>query len=266
MPTNKPRVLFLSHGGGPLPLLGDEGHRAMVDNLKFIAAKIAKPSAIIVISAHWQESVVTITGGDNPELIYDYSGFPPESYQIKYPCPGEPELADKVLKLLGDSGVTARIDRQRGFDHGVFVPLTIMYPAADIPCIEISLANSMDPSDHLKIGAAIANIAHDSLLIIGSGFSFHNMQAFFSAPTKDDRLKNEAFEQWLIDTCANSELDEPQRRLRLENWQQAPFARYCHPTAEHLLPLHVCYGVAGSRCSEYFELNILNKKSSVYLW
>lgn len=266
MKNTKPRVLFLSHGGGPLPLLGDDGHREMVENLKSIASKINKPSAILVISAHWEEKLPTITAGANPSLIYDYHGFPEESYDIKYPCPGEPLLADQVYRLLNTAGIEARLDKQRGFDHGLFVPLKIMYPNAEIPCIQLSLVQGLDPAEHLKIGAALSGIAHDGLLVIGSGFSFHNMKAFFTTETSESKSMNESFEQWLIDTCSNPAIGETERIQRLENWEQAPAARYCHPREEHLLPLHVCYGIAQSACSEYFELRILNKKSSVYLW
>ena len=266
MKNKKPRVLFLSHGAGPMPLLGDEGHQEMVENLKVLVTKIKKPSAIIVISAHWEEKIPTITSGANPSLIYDYYGFPEESYNIKYPCPGEPFLADQIHLLLSSAGIEARLDKKRGFDHGLFVPLKIMYPEADIPCIQLSLAQSLNPAEHIKIGKALSGVKYDELLVIGSGFSFHNMKAFFALETSDSKAMNETFEQWLIDTCSNPNIDEEERTQRLENWEQAPFARYCHPREEHLLPLHVCCGVAQSVCSEYFELSIIHKKSSVYLW
>ena len=259
-------MLYLSHGGGPLPLLGDAGHRDMVEMLKGIAVTLPRPSAVLVISAHWEAPVPTITAGGHPSLIYDYYGFPEESYQIRYPCPGEPGLAGQVRQLLADCGVDAVMDEQRGFDHGLFVPLKIMYPQADVPCIQLSLVNSLDPAEHIGIGAALTNIHYDDLLVIGSGFSFHNMKAFFAPETGDSRKMNESFEHWLIDTCSNSGISESERVRRLGNWQQAPFARYCHPREEHLLPLHVCYGFAGSACTEYFELDIMNKKASMYLW
>jgi aromatic ring-opening dioxygenase catalytic subunit (LigB family) len=249
-----------------MPLLGDERHQEMVENLKVIVTKIKKPSAIIVISAHWEEKIPTITSLASPSLIYDYYGFPEESYTIKYPCPGEPFLADQVYQLLNKAGIAASLDKQRGFDHGLFVPLKIMYPESDVPCIQLSLVKNLNPAEHIKIGKALSGVEYDDLLVIGSGFSFHNMKAFFAPETSDTRTMNETFEQWLIDTCSNPNIDEEERTHRLENWEQAPFARYCHPREEHLLPLHVCCGVAQSACSEYFELSILNKKSSVYLW
>lgn len=241
MESKNPCVLFLSHGGGPLPLLGDEGHSEMVKNLNYLALKINKPSAIIVISAHWEEDIPTITSAAKPALIYDYYGFPEESYLIEYPCPGEPVLAKQVEELLNKSGIKTRLDEQRGFDHGLFVPLKIMYPDADIPCIQLSLTKNLNPADHIKIGSALSGIKYDELLIIGSGFSFHNMRAFFEAETIDSKTMNEKFEQWLIDTCSNSDIGESERTSRLENWENAPHARYCHPREEHLLPLHGNY-------------------------
>ncbi|HPG40177.1 MAG TPA: class III extradiol ring-cleavage dioxygenase [bacterium] len=266
MQNTKPCVLFLSHGGGPLPLLGDASHVEMVEKLHLMAAKIPKPAAIIVISAHWEEKIPAITSGANPSLIYDYYGFPEEAYHIEYPCPGEPLLAEQVYKLLTGAGIAARQDWQRGFDHGLFIPLKIMYPKADIPCIQLSLIQGLDPGEHIKMGRALANLDYNNLLVIGSGFSFHNLPAFFAPTTSNTKTMNEAFEQWLIETCTYTQIGEDERTQRFTGWEHAPFARYCHPREEHLMPLFVCYGVAQSASSEYIELHIMNKKSSIYLW
>lgn len=261
------QILFLSHGGGPLPLLGDEGHREMVAGLQDIAAtRLARPSAILVVSAHWEARVPTLTSGALPPLIYDYYGFPPESYRIAYPCPGAPGLADAAQVALSAAGLDARLDAERGFDHGLFVPLKIMYPEADIPCIQLSLLQSLDAGEHLRLGAALAELDHEGLLVIGSGFSFHNLRAFFGPDSAESRRQNEAFEAWLIETCASRDLSEDERARRLTGWTEAPFARYCHPREEHLLPLHVCYGMAGEACTEHFELDIMRKKASLYVW
>jgi 4,5-DOPA dioxygenase extradiol len=266
MNKSGPDILYLSHGGGPLPLLGDPGHAAMVDGLTRIAATIERPSAILVISAHWEEAVVSVTSAAAPPLIYDYYGFPPASYEIQYPCPGEPALAQRVYRVLDESGIEVRLDGQRGFDHGLFVPLKIMYPQADIPCVQLSLCNRLDPGAHIEMGRALSELDAERLLIVGSGFSFHNMKAFFSAASAADRSMNEQFEQWLIETLSDPAIDEPEAVDRLVHWAEAPHARYCHPREEHLLPLHVCYGAAQRRCRQYFELKILNKKASMYLW
>ncbi len=263
---NKHRALYISHGGGPMPILGDEGHKEMLECLKIISAKITKPSAIIVVSAHWEEKIPTITAAENPSLIYDYYGFPEESYSIEYGSPGDPVLANKIHRQLHKAGITNQLDEQRGYDHGMFIPLKIMYPEADIPCIQISLNNNLDPAEHIRLGHALQNLDQENLLLIGSGFSFHNMQAFYAVETDEIKAMNESFESWLLDTCNNTEINENERSQRLIHWSQAPAARFCHPREEHLLPLHVCYGFAQTKCSESYELKILNKKSSMYLW
>jgi len=263
---NHRQALFLSHGGGPLPLLGDDAHEEMVGCLKSITAMTGRPSAIIVVSAHWEENRPAITYGNNPPLIYDYRGFPEEAYKITYPCPGQPLLAHRIATILAEAGIDARLDETRGFDHGLFVPLKIMYPDADIPCVQISLVNSLDAAEHVRIGRALQGLDDHSLLVIGSGFSFHNMKAFFTPEDAAAKAKNESFEAWLLNTCCSTELGEQERMQRLVNWEAAPFARYCHPREEHLLPLHVCYGFSGSAATKSFELRILDRKSSMYLW
>ncbi|WP_345973661.1 class III extradiol ring-cleavage dioxygenase [Sulfurimonas diazotrophicus] len=259
------RVLYLSHGGGPMPLLGDRGHDEMVITLKRIAAMIAKPSAIIVVSAHWETITPTITHGSTPELIYDYYGFPDEAYDITYPAPGAPALADELHWSLQQHGIESILDDDRGFDHGLFVPLKIMYPDADIPCIQLSLVKGLEPAAHLHMGEALASLSHDNILVIGSGFSFHNMNAFFT-PSRERTDKNDAFKRWLIKTCSDKALIESERSERLINWEHAPYARYCHPRAEHLLPLHVCYGATGRACDSVFEAEILGVSSAMFLW
>lgn len=262
----KVSALFLSHGGGPLPLLGDPAHEEMVHALRSIAATIDRPEAIIVVSAHWEQAVATITGADEPDIIYDYYGFPPESYEIRYPVPGHPGLAGRLHACLQHNGVAAELGTDRGFDHGLFIPLKIMYPEADIPCIQLSLLASLDPAAHVALGAAMSETRRDGVLVVGSGFSFHNLKAFFSPEASRPDDKNDAFERWLIDTCSSADLPEAERTRRLLNWEEAPHARYCHPREEHLLPLHVCYGMAKRAAKAVVEMRILHKKASFYLW
>ena len=264
--TKTTDVLFLSHGGGPMPLLGDPDHREMVEKLTELAGKLHKPSAILVISAHWEASVPTITSGANPGLIYDYGGFPAEAYEIQYPCPGEPELAKQVYHALEAAGITARLDDQRGFDHGLFVPLKLMYPEADIPCIQLSLVSSLDAGTHLAIGRALQALDYGNLLVIGSGFSFHNMRAFFATQTPEIQARNEAFEHWLEETCGDPNMSESEREEHLVHWEQAPHARFCHPREEHLLPLHVCYGLANKPCDAHSSVAVLGKESGFFYW
>jgi len=259
------QVLFLSHGGGPLPLLGDAGHRQMVEALHTIAERLRPPSAILVISAHWEAAVPTLTAGPRPPLIYDYFGFPPESYEIQYPCPGEPQLAGRIQVVLQRGGMPAVLDASRGFDHGMFVPLKILFPEARIPCVELSLLKSLSPAEHLALGRQLGGLAEENLLVIGSGFSFHNLPEFFRPGIGSDP-GNVAFEAWLKDTCSNANLSEAEREQRLLHWDRAPHARHCHPREEHLLPLHVCCGLTRRPCSEWMEVPILNKQAGMALW
>ncbi|MGB4246784.1 MAG: class III extradiol ring-cleavage dioxygenase [Pseudohongiellaceae bacterium] len=264
--NSHPTTLFISHGGGPLPLLGDPAHHEMLSCLQGIASSIPRPEAIIVISAHWEEQIPAITSDSKPPLIYDYYGFPPESYEIKYPCAGDPALAQEIRRVLGNAEIESTLDEKRGLDHGVFIPLKIMYPEADIPCVQLSLVNSLDPNLHIEMGKSLRYLSKKNVLIIGSGFSFHNLRAFFSPSSADSVQQNEAFETWLQNACSNRELSEQARREQLINWNTAPGARFCHPREEHLLPLHLCYGVAQAPCTQLYELTIMNKKSSMYLW
>lgn len=258
-------VLYISHGAGPLPLLGDGGHAEMVDNLETLADRIGTPSAVLVISAHWEEPLPTLTAGERPELIYDYYGFPPESYEIEYPAPGEPELAAAVHAAVSADNAPCRLDDKRGFDHGLFVPLKIMYPEADIPCVQLSLIRGLDAAAHLALGASLARLEPRNLLILGSGFSFHNMRAFFVPDTPETARHNAAFQEWLAETCA-SDMDREEREARLASWEDAPHARYCHPREEHLLPLHVCCGAARSPASAQYGLTIFGKQATAFLW
>jgi len=258
-------VVFVSHGGGPLPLLGDPGHQQMVQNLRTLAGLVPEPAAILVISAHWETAEPRVTDGARPGLIYDYYGFPPASYQISYPAPGAPELAGQVVQCLRDAGLAAASE-DRGFDHGLFVPLKIMYPRASIPCIQLSLLHSLDPRSHLRLGAALAALQAERLLVFGSGFSFHNLPAFFRSPTAAEVSQNAGFEAWLADTLTRTDIDERQRQERLCRWSQAPGARFCHPREEHLLPLLVCCAAAGRPAQKVFALEIMGRRASSVLW
>ncbi len=261
-----PKAVYISHGGGPMPLLGDAGHQEMVACLEQIAASIPKPDAIVVVSAHWEESIPTVTSAAAPELIYDYYGFPPESYEIQYPCPGEPALARELAGALESSKLPVKLDQSRGLDHGVFVPLKIMYPEADIPTVQLSLLASLDPATNMEMGAALAGLHRENVLILGSGFSFHNLKAFFQSPTSQHLDNNRNFESWLSRVVSDPALEESERRQLLMDWSAAPGARYCHPREEHLLPLHVCYGVAQGPCSEQYQLQVHNAACSMTIW
>jgi aromatic ring-opening dioxygenase catalytic subunit (LigB family) len=237
----------------------------MVDFMTRLPERLEKPDAIIVISAHWEESAATLLGGKAPSMLYDYYGFPDESYDINYPAPGSPELAEKITGLLNSSHIPARIDPKRGFDHGLFIPLKLIYPQADIPSIQLSLLRGLNPAAHLALGKALRGLAHENILVIGSGFSFHNMRAFSWEGNNETDPANDAFQNWLIETCAGP-ITESEREERLVGWQKAPSARYCHPREEHLLPLHVCLGMADKPAETIFDNYILGKRGTAFFW
>jgi len=262
----KHQVLFVSHGGGPLPLLGDSQHQELVAQLQGISEQLTKPQAILVVSAHWEADTATVTSAREPGLLYDYYGFPSESYQIQYPASGNPELAQQVLTTLAEHDINASADDQRSLDHGVFVPLKLMYPDADIPVIQVSLMHNLDPQQHIALGKALAAIDHEGLLILGSGFSFHNMKAFFAPQNPETEKRNLAFENWLKDALTRNDISEIEREQRLINWAEAPEARFCHPREEHLLPLLVCYGATGRAADFYSMARTLGRTAGLFYW
>ena len=264
-PENKAQIVYFSHGGGPLPILGDPGHKAMVDFMTRLPARLKKPDVILVISAHWEEGAATLLGAQNPVMFYDYYGFPDEAYDITYPAPGSPERANRIVELLKENNIPARLDPRRGFDHGLFIPLKLMYPRADIPCLQLSLLRGLNPGAHIALGKALRELRSEDILVIGSGFSFHNMRAFSWQGIGDADPANEAFQDWLIEVCT-SPLPESEREQRLIEWEKAPSARYCHPREEHLLPLHVCAGMADKPAELIFNDQILGKRSVAFLW
>jgi aromatic ring-opening dioxygenase catalytic subunit (LigB family) len=242
-------TLFIPHGGGPCffmePPRGEpDPWKTMGEHLRGIAADIGRrPKAVLVISGHWEESRPTVTAAAAPPLIYDYYGFPPHTYQLQYPAPGAPELADDVRRLLGDAGIEAAADPARGFDHGVFIPFLLIYPEADIQVVQLSLLASLNPAAHLAVGRALAPLRDRGVLIVGSGLSFHNLRGFWSE-NPQIATDAEAFDDWL--TRVVTDPDPARRDAALARWAAAPGARTSHPREEHLLPLMVAAGAAGS--------------------
>ncbi|MCE2027221.1 DODA-type extradiol aromatic ring-opening family dioxygenase [Sessilibacter corallicola] len=260
-------TLFISHGGGPLPLLGDRRHEGLIHNMREAAEIIEKPDAIIVVSAHWEEKLFKITSSLNPELIYDYYGFPEESYQIKYPVQGNPQLAQTLHQQLTENNLASELDANRGLDHGVFVPLKIMFPNADIPCLQISINTNLSPAEHIKLGEVLSELHDHNILVLGSGFSFHNMQAFYAPATGNNKILNEQFDRWLNATCTGKyDGNEINRQDLLENWEKAPGARFAHPREEHLLPLHVCYGCQKRPAIKSLQCDVFGYKTSSFVW
>jgi 4,5-DOPA dioxygenase extradiol len=259
------QIVYFSHGGGPLPILGDPSHKAMIDFMKRLPDQLHKPDAVLVISAHWEESMATLLGAQHPQMFYDYYGFPDEAYEITYPAPGSPELAKRIAELLNKKNIAARVDPQRGFDHGLFIPLKMMYPQADIPSIQLSLLRGLSPVTHIALGEALRALMKENILVIGSGFSFHNMTAFTWEGQAQQDPRNDTFQDWLIETCTG-QLSQSEREKRLVEWEKAPSARYCHPREEHLLPVHVCLGMANKPARLVFDDQIAGKRAVAFLW
>jgi aromatic ring-opening dioxygenase catalytic subunit (LigB family) len=261
-------VIFLPHGGGPLPLLNDPNHTELIDFLSGLPASLPRPKAILMISAHWEEAVVSVSSSPTPTMIYDYSGFPPQSYTFQYPAAGDPALAARIAQQLVSAGIDVRLDAGRGFDHGTFVPLMLMYPAAEFPVVQVSLQNNLDPAAQIATGKAIASLRDEGVLIIGSGMSFHNMRAFFSG-SAEVTPRSKRFDDWLTVTLTSEQLDEATREQRLEQWHLGPEARFSHPREEHLLPLLVCFGAARATASvakKVFSSVFMNSCISAFLW
>jgi aromatic ring-opening dioxygenase catalytic subunit (LigB family) len=203
-----------------------------------------RPDAILMISAHWEEPVFTVMGHPHPPMIYDYGGFPPHTYQVHYDAPGAPVLARRVQALIEAAGLPTRIDPERGFDHGMFSPMAVIYPRADVPVVQLSLRRGLDPAEHIALGRAIAPLRGENILIIGSGLSYHNLRAF----GPQAREASKAFDDWLCHATLDA-TGQP-RTERLLQWSAAPAARIAHPREEHLIPLMVAAGAAENEAGE----------------
>ena len=238
-------VVYLPHGGGPWPFVdigfGDPKELAALASYlrELSAVPQVAPRALLVISAHWEAPVPTVMSSPKPPMLYDYDGFPPESYTLTWPAPGDPVLAARVRSLLEAAGHATAEDAQRGFDHGTFVPLKLTYPKAEIPTVQLSLRRGLDPAEHLAIGRALAPLRDEGVFIVGSGMSFHNMRGFGNPRAV---TVAETFDAWLQKAATASPAE---RDAQLTKWATAPAARGAHPREEHLLPLMVIAGAAG---------------------
>jgi aromatic ring-opening dioxygenase catalytic subunit (LigB family) len=238
-------AIFLPHGGGPCFFMDwtwgppDTWHSTQ-HFLEGLAATLPEtPRALLVISGHWEEPAFTASAAAAPKLIFDYSGFPEHTYQLTWPAPGYPELAARVAGLLKGAGLPAATSPNRGYDHGVFVPLKVAFPEAQIPVVTLSLASSLDPALHIAAGRALASLREEGVLIIGSGMSFHNLRAYLRPETLE---RSRAFDAWLRRAVESA---APERDPLLKAWRSAPFADFAHPREEHLVPLFVAAGAAG---------------------
>lgn len=233
---------YISHGGGPWPYMPEFRAGAMhgLDlSLQDIPRQIGvTPAAVLIISAHWEARDFTVMSGAHPPMIYDYYGFPEHTYHVKYPAPGSPKLANQVAQLLNEAGFAAQLDAERGFDHGTFAPLAAMYPAADIPIVQLSLKAGLDPAQHIAAGRALAPLRAQGVLILGSGSSYHNLRRMGPQGMQESEMFDTWLQQALVDSTPATRVDQ------LIEWQRAPAARAAHPREEHLLPLMIAVGAA----------------------
>ncbi len=241
---NRMPTYFISHGGGPWPWIKDlmpVDWSELEASLQAIPHEIgATPRAVLVVSGHWETPEFTVQTNPHPPMVYDYGGFPEFTYRIQYPAPGSPKVAARVGELLQSAGITVRFDADRGFDHGVFAPLYVTYPRADVPILQLSIKKGYDPAAHLAAGRALAPLRDEGVLIIGSGLSYHNLRAMGPAAAP----ASEAFDRWLTETVVESSPED--RTARLLQWERAPSARAAHPAEDHLIPLMVAVGAAES--------------------
>jgi aromatic ring-opening dioxygenase catalytic subunit (LigB family) len=240
-------TFYIPHGGGPCFFMDWPGPSpnpwtGLAAWLRALPATLpVKPRAVLVISGHWEAAPVAVNVQTRPPLLFDYYGFPESTYQLKYPAPGDPQLASAVRALLAAGGIASTAEPQRGLDHGVFVPFLLIYPDADMPLVQLSLKQGLSAAEHLALGAALAPLRDQGVLIVGSGMSFHNLRvrSMENTPIPGSQL----FDDWLGQTVGQTDIEA--RNAGLANWSQAPAARYAHPREEHLLPLMVAAGAAG---------------------
>jgi aromatic ring-opening dioxygenase catalytic subunit (LigB family) len=242
MTTSALPTFYISHGGGPWPWVEGrmrEIHRNLEAALQQLPQLVGvTPKAVLMISAHWEEEDFTVMTHRNPPMLYDYNNFPANTYQVQYPAPGAPQLAEQVQALLQSAGIAARLDPTRGFDRGTFVPMFVIYPDASIPIVQLSLKRGLDPQAHLAAGRALATLRAEGVLVVGSGSSYHNLRMM----GPESKEPSAEFDAWLQHSLEGTDFEE--RTAALTFWDAAPSARVAHPREEHLLPLMVAVGAA----------------------
>jgi 4,5-DOPA dioxygenase extradiol len=231
MPT-----LFLSHGS-PMLALEEEPTTKF---LRGLSSSLPKPAAILIASAHWETDTPQVTGSTHPETIHDFYGFPRELYQLRYPAPGNAELAAEIRRRLEQAGIPAAVDQTRGLDHGAWDPLIVMYPNADIPVLEMSVQPGRDAGWHCRVGEAVASLKDQNVLIVGSGNLTHNLREAFRGQHGGQRPAwVAAFAEWIANKVKDDDVQS------LLDWQRlAPHALQNHPTPEHFLPFFIALGAA----------------------
>ena len=229
--------LFISHGSPMLALEPGASGPALAR----LANELPTPKAIVIISAHWESRDLRVSSGEHPETWHDFGGFPAALFAVQYPAPGAPQLATEVAELLAASGFPATLDERRPFDHGVWVPLSLMYPHADIPVVQVSLPSQAGPELQTRIGHALSSLREQGVLLIGSGSITHNLRELdWHAGPESVEPWALAFRDWMVDKLAAND------EAALHDYRrQAPHAVRSHPSDEHLLPLYFARGAGG---------------------
>jgi aromatic ring-opening dioxygenase catalytic subunit (LigB family) len=243
--TRQPAI-FLPHGGGPCfwmdapPPFGRHAWDKLRGYLEGLVASLPeRPKAFLVVTAHWEEEAPTVSVAAAPSMIYDYYGFPAHTYELKYPAPGAPDLGRRAAALIRAAGFPCAEDSERGYDHGVFVPMLIVDPQAQIPVVMVSLQRDLDPAQHIALGRALEPLRGEGVVIVGSGMSYHDLRHFRDGEGRDAAT----FDAWLGQAATAA---PAARNEALTHWAEAPAGRACHPREEHLLPLMVAAGAAGA--------------------
>jgi 4,5-DOPA dioxygenase extradiol len=254
-------ILFLSHGSPMHALPGSHVN----ERWAALGRALPRPRAILMVSAHWETSVPMLTGNRQPETIHDFGGFPPELYRITYPAPGAPEVATQAVALLKTADIAAGIDGCRGLDHGAWVPLKWMYPDADVPVVQLSVQPGLGTAHHVRLGRALAPLADDDVLIVGSGHTTHNLRDWMAGARRNEPIPYaQAFSAWIGERLAAGDT-----RALIAYRDEAPEAARAHPSEEHFLPLLVAWGAAadGARAERFaagFEAGALANDSYVF--
>jgi len=257
--------IYLFHGGGPYPLTTDPSQLSIRKFLQELPKKIPTPKSILLISAHWESPTISILNKKEPNLLFDYYGFPKDLYNFKYPTKNDLDLVNKMTLLFDQNNITYKMDNERDYDHGVFVPLLLMYPEANIPVAQISLVKGLDPATHLKIGEVLAPLRNEGVLILGSGSSFHGF--FVNLESEELAKHSQNFDKYLDDVCTNKSYSSSERKKMLIDWKKAPSAKFAHPREEHLLPLMVNMGAADGVAGErIYEDYYMEYKMGAYLF
>ncbi|AOW14696.1 hypothetical protein LPB072_19560 [Hydrogenophaga crassostreae] len=234
-------VYYLCHGGGPWPFMEGEFRehmRWLEASLKDLPRQLPKrPTAIVVVSSHWEAHKFSVTSSPAPGMVYDFFGFAPEMYKVQYPAPGSPELARRMVQMMTQAGCAALADGTQGFDHSTYSLLKPIFPDAEVPVVQLSLQQNLDPGEHFHVGQALAPLRNEGVLIIGSGMSCHEHGPHMAIPSS-------RFDAWLRRSLL--EASPAERHEALLHWEKAPHARKVHPREDHLIPLMVAAGAAGS--------------------